>query len=76
MKEINDNELEPLDQSLKNFLLNTKYITLESDEEINILYKITDTNIFNTESDFVLEIKWLNLLYMKKKIFYMNFLIN
>ena len=28
---------------------------MESDEEINILYKITDTNIFNRESDFVLE---------------------
>ena len=73
LKEINDNEFEPLDQSLKNILLNTKYITLESDEEINILYKISDTNIFNTETDFVLEIKWLNLFDTNKKIFLHEF---
>ena len=73
LKEINDNEFEPLDQSLKNILLNTKYITLESDEEINILYKISDTNIFNTETDFVLEIKWLNLFDTKNKNFLYEF---
>ena len=73
MKEINDNEIEPLDESLKNISFNTKYITLESEEEINILYKITDINIFNTETDFVLEIKWLNLFDTKNKNFLYEF---
>ena len=73
LKEINDNEIEPLDESLKNNSFNTKYITLESEEEINILYKITDINIFNTETDFVLEIKWLNLFDTKNKNFLYEF---
>ena len=73
LKEINDNEIEPLDESLKNISYNTKYITLESEEEINILYKITDINIFNTETDFVLEIKWLNLFDTNKKNFLYEF---
>ena len=73
LEEINNNELIPLDKSLDNISFNTKYITLESEEEINLLYRIEDSNIFNNEQNFVLEINWLNLYDVKPKKFIYEF---
>ena len=61
LEEINNNELIPLDKSINSIICNTKYTTIESEEEINLLFKITDINLFNNEKEFSLEIKWLNL---------------
>jgi hypothetical protein len=61
LEEININEFIPLDKSINNPINNTKYTTLESEEEINLLFKIADSNIYNIEPIFILEIKWLNL---------------
>ena len=73
LEEINNNEFIPLDKSINNIINNTKYTTLESDEEINLLFKITDSNIYNTEPIFILEIKWLNLFDAKIKKFLYEF---
>ena len=73
LEEINNNEFIPLDKSINNIINNTKYTTLESDEEINLLFKITDSNIYNIEPIFILEIKWLNLFDAKIKKFLYEF---
>ena len=73
LEEINNNEFIPLDKSINNIINNTKYTTLESDEEINLLFKITDSNIYNMEPIFILEIKWLNLFDAKIKKFLYEF---
>ena len=73
LEEINNNELIPLDKSLINISSNTKYITLESEEEINLLYKIADPDIFNNEQNFDLEINWLNLFDARPKKFIYEF---
>ena len=73
LEEINNNEFIPLDKSINNAINNTKYTTLESDEEINLLFKITDSNIYNIEPIFILEIKWLNLFDAKIKKFLYEF---
>ena len=73
LEEINNNEFIPLDKSINNAINNTKYTTLESDEEINLLFKITGSNIYNIEPIFILEIKWLNLFDAKIKKFLYEF---
>ena len=73
LEEINSNEFIPLDNSLQNITSNTKHITIESEEEINLLYKIEDQNIFNNEQIFSLEINWLNLFDAKPKKFIYEF---
>ena len=73
LEEINNNELIPLDKSLQNITNNTKYTTLESEEEINLLFKIEDLNIFGKEQNFILEIKWLNLFDAKIKKYLYEF---
>ena len=73
LEEINNNEFIPLDKSINDIINNTKYTTLESDEEINLLFKITDSNIYNIEPIFILEIKWLNLFDAKIKKFLYEF---
>ena len=73
LEEINNNEIIPLDKNIKNLLFNTKYTTLEAEEEINLLYKITNSNIFNIETDFILEIKWLNIFDANIKKFLYEF---
>ena len=73
LEEINNNEFIPLDKSINNIINNTKYTTIESDEEINLLFKITDSNIYNIEPIFILEIKWLNLFDAKIKKFLYEF---
>ena len=73
LEEINNNEISPLDKSLKNISISTKYTTLESEEEINLLFKITDANIFTIEQNYILEIKWLNLFDAKIKKYLYEF---
>ena len=77
LKDINNNEFIPLDKNIINFNeINTKYITLESEEEINLLFKIninSDNNCNFNDYNFILEIYWLNLFDLNKKKFFYEF---
>ena len=60
LEEINKNENENIDQKIKN-IFKSRLITIEPDEEINLLFKNSDPNLFGTETQYILEINWLNL---------------
>ena len=60
LEEINKNENENLDKNIKN-TFKSRLITIEPDEEINLLFKNSDPNLFGTETQYILEINWLNL---------------
>ena len=74
LEEINNNEFLPIDKNIEIIpLLNTKYTTLECEEEINLLYKINNSDIFGVEQFFTLEITWLNLFDFSPKKFLYEF---
>ena len=60
LEEINKNENENLDKKIKN-TFKSRLITIEPDEEINLLFKNSEPNLFGTETQYILEINWLNL---------------
>ena len=51
------------------FLKNTKILSLQPDEELNILFKSTSKEIFLLEEKFILCIKWLNIFDFSPKNF-------
>ena len=61
LQEINNEENNYFDKNIKNTSFNSKFITIEPDEEINLLFKNDDHNLFGTETKYILEISWLNL---------------
>ena len=67
LQEINNNEINYYDKNLKNKSFNSKYITIETDEEINLLFKNNNPNLFGVEAEYILEIKWLNLFDLNPK---------
>ena len=60
LDEINKNENENLDKRIK-YSFKSRFITIEPDEEINLLFKNNDPNLFGNENEYILEINWLNL---------------
>lgn len=60
LEEINKVENENLDKNIQESL-KSRLLTIESEEEINLLFLNKDPNLFETEAQFVLEINWLNL---------------
>jgi len=70
---INDIFLYPLkDQTYKINILNSnkiKNILMEEKEELNVVFKIDDKNIFSNVDKFILEIKWQNLFDINKKVY-------
>jgi hypothetical protein len=70
---INDIFLYPKkDQSFKINILNSdkiKNIIMEEKEELNVVFKIDDKNIFSNVDKFILEIIWQNLFDINKKIY-------
>lgn len=78
------NEKIPLVQSLQEIKMNknsknindTKYLTLQSDEQIRILFTIDDTNMFYDVNKFVLNITWLNFLILLPDYMLLNLVIN
>lgn len=54
----------------------TKYLTLQSDEQIRILFTIDDTNMFYDVNKFVLNITWLNFLILLPDYMLLNLVIN
>ena len=78
-KDKDDKRLE-LVQSLENIKKNynqnlpdTKFLTMQPDEQIIILFKIDDINIINDEDKFKLYIKWLNFFDLMTKTFEYEF---
>ena len=51
----------------------SKYLTLQTDEEIAILFKISEPDLFYNEDKYVLNIKWLNLFDLDEKEFLYEF---
>ena len=75
LQEISKNqsqELFPGSNSQSSFL-SSKYLTLLQDEEVSVLFKITDTSLFLNEEKFVLHINWLNLFDIKEKTYIYKF---
>ena len=69
LQEISNNQVqylfEPIDNNTSEGdtelnLSPSKYLTLQSDEETSILFKLSDQSIFFDEDKFILNIKWLN----------------
>ena len=54
-------------------LPSSKYLTLQSEEEINVLFKISDPFIFFNEDKYVLIFNWLNLFDANEKKFTYEF---
>ena len=75
------NEKIPLVQSLQEIKMNknsknindTKYLTLQSDEQIRILFTIDDANLFYDVNKFVLNITWLNFFNFTSRLYAFEF---
>ena len=55
------------------FIPSSKYLTLQPDEEMNVLFKITDSSLFLEEEKYILNIKWLNLFDINEKDYIYEF---
>jgi hypothetical protein len=55
------------------FISASKYLTLQPDEEMNVLFKITDSSLFLEEEKYILNIKWLNLFDINEKDYIYEF---
>ena len=55
------------------FIPSSKYLTLQPDEEMNVLFKITDSSLFLEEEKYILNIKWLNLFDVNEKDYIYEF---
>ena len=60
------------EESEKN-LSPSEYLTLQTEEETSVLFKISDPTIFFNEEKYILFIKWLNLFDAKEKIYSYEF---
>ena len=53
--------------------LQSKFLTLQSDEELTILFKMTEPDLFYNEEKYILNIKWLNSFEVNEKEFLYEF---
>lgn len=75
------NEKIPLVQSLQEIKMNknsknlndTKYLTLQFEEQIRVLFCINDTNLFYDASKFALNITWLNYFNFTSRLYTFEF---
>ena len=65
--------LESIKKNYNQNLPDTKHLTMQNDEELIVLFKINDINIFNDEDEFKLYIKWLNYFDLGIKTFEYEF---
>ena len=56
-----------------NVPFSSKFLTLQPDEEANVIFKIEDPTIFYGEKDYIIYIKWLNLFDGNEKEFNYEF---
>ena len=77
LEEINKEENNNLDKNISN-KFKSRFTTIENDEEINLLFKNNDPNLFGTETQYILQISWLNLFdpNPKKYIYEFSNLLN
>ena len=61
--------LESIKKNYNHNLPDSKYLTIQPFEELIVLFKINDINIFNDEDKFKLYIKWLNYFDLMTKTF-------
>ena len=76
LEEMNNNENEYIDKKLLNSsfkVKKSKYISMEPDEEFNLLFKNNDPDLFGSETKFVMEINWMNLFDPNPKKFIYEF---
>ena len=57
----------------KSTILASKFLTLQPDEEVSVLFKITDPSLFLNEEKYILYINWLNLFDTNEKEFNYEF---
>ena len=77
----NKNEIIPLVKSLEEIkgdkytqnMSDSKYLTIQSKEEIIVLFKIENNDLFFDENKFILNISWLNYFDFNAKIFTYEF---
>ena len=67
-KNQNQNLIQKYQTSDENTSIISKFLTLQSEEEANILFKIDDPNLYYNEDKHALKIKWLNLFDAKEKL--------
>ena len=70
LQEIQDNENDP---SLGGYENNTKILSLQPDEELNLFFISDSSDIFLNEESFILYIKWLNIFDFSPKTFEYEF---
>jgi hypothetical protein len=77
LAQLNQNQNQKITKLLSgqdnNVSLLSKYLTLQSDDEANVIFKIDDPTIFYGEKDYILYIKWLNLFDANEKEFRYEF---
>ena len=62
LEELSKNQAQCLIESNNNTnLITSKYLTLHSEEETNVLFKISVPSLFFDENKYILTINWLNL---------------
>ena len=79
LQELSKNQSQDLFSNLNfqskssDFIPASKYLTLQPDEEMNVLFKITDSSLFLEEEKYILNIKWLNLFDVNEKDYIYEF---
>jgi len=75
LQEISQNQSQSLFQEInpQSPIPTSKFLSLLPDEEINTLFKITDTSLFLSEEKYILNINWLNLFDINEKDFTYEF---
>ena len=51
----------------------SKFLTLQPDEEVNVIFRVDDPVLFSEEKDYILHIKWLNMFDANEKDFIYEF---
>ena len=72
-KNKNQNLLKAFSNNENNDNILSKYLTLQSEEEANIIFKVEDPSLYYDEKEYILSIKWLNLFDANEKEYYYEF---
>ena len=72
-KNQNQSLIKNISESNDSTSLLSKFLTLQPDEETNVLFKIEDPTLYYDESKYILYIKWLNLFDVNEKEYIYEF---
>ena len=75
LQEISQNQSQNLFPGInpQSSIPSSKFLTLQPDEEVSVLFKITDPSLFLNEEKYILYINWLNLFDINEKEFNYEF---